>query len=280
MSNFQHPRPTNKQMLCQISIHWVSRLAACRDSLLGCRLAPRRCLAGLVLLLLAGQGYAESVSAQDKLLQQVTQWVKLTQQLNEKQFSFAPLDARLQVQGCDRPLALDLPFTSRETVRVRCQSDPVWQLYMRVIFDTSAPALATTKPSEGGAAPARKVVVAARLLRRGTVLTPDLLQEVDHSGKGLDAQVVSSIKDVENSEMVRDVMAGTPLHSHDVRRALLVKQGQSVLLTVTQGSGFAITARVEALQDGKMGEQVRLKNLESGRFLSGVVTGPNAVRGF
>ena len=36
---------------------------------------------------------------------------------------------------------------------------------------------------------------------------------------------------------------------------------------------------VEALQDGRMGEQVRLKNTESGRQISGVVVGPNLVRG-
>jgi flagella basal body P-ring formation protein FlgA len=100
-----------------------------------------------------------------------------------------------------------------------------------------------------------------------------------HSGQGLDSQVVTSIKDLENGEMVRDVPAGTPLRSHDVRRAVLVKQGQMILLSVGVPGGFAITARVEALQDGKMGEQVRLKNADSGRLLTGVVTGPNAARG-
>jgi len=37
--------------------------------------------------------------------------------------------------------------------------------------------------------------------------------------------------------------------------------------------------RAEALQDGRMGEQVKLKNPESGRQISGVVVGPNLVRG-
>jgi flagella basal body P-ring formation protein FlgA len=59
----------------------------------------------------------------------------------------------------------------------------------------------------------------------------------------------------------------------------LVKQGQSVTMTVGEKSGFLITVRVEALQDGRMGEQVRLKNTESGRQISGVVTGPNTVKG-
>ena len=87
------------------------------------------------------------------------------------------------------------------------------------------------------------------------------------------------MKDIDNAELIRDIQPGVPLRSYDVRRAVLVKQGQSVLLTVGQGSGFSITARVEALQDGKMGEQIRLKNPDSGRLLSGVVTGPNAARG-
>jgi flagella basal body P-ring formation protein FlgA len=68
------------------------------------------------------------------------------------------------------------------------------------------------------------------------------------------------------------------LRSHDVKRALLVKQGQSVLLTIFLGNGLSVTARVDALQDGRMGEQVRLKNPDSGRLVSGIVTGPNAAR--
>jgi len=133
--------------------------------------------------------------------------------------------------------------------------------------------------TEAAQAPIRRVVVATQLLRRGTALTADMLQEVDSASAGLDAQAVSSVKDVENGEMVRDVMAGVPLRSHDVRRGTVVKQGQSVLLTVGPGGGFAITARVESLQDGKIGDQVRLKNPESGKVLFGVVSGPNAVRG-
>jgi flagella basal body P-ring formation protein FlgA len=48
---------------------------------------------------------------------------------------------------------------------------------------------------------------------------------------------------------------------------------------VSAAGGFAITARVESLQDGKIGDQVRLKNLDSGRLITGIVTGPNAARG-
>ncbi|MFM8590881.1 MAG: flagella basal body P-ring formation protein FlgA [Limnohabitans sp.] len=51
-----------------------------------------------------------------------------------------------------------------------------------------------------------------------------------------------------------------------------------VLLTVGQG-GFMISARLEAMQDGRMGEQIQLRNRESGRIMTGVVKGPNQALG-
>lgn len=258
------------QMLCQTFKEQVAIKQRHRNY---CRV-----LVSLLLWVLGSNVSAESLTPQEKMTRQAALWVKQSLQLSENQFSFAPLDARLRVLDCDRPLTMDLPFASKETVRVRCQTDRPWQLYLRVIL-TEGAAPAEPKTLEVKEASLRRVVVGTQLLRRGTVLTPALLSETDYSSQGLDSQAVSSIKDLENGEMVRDVAAGTPLRSHDVRRAILVKQGQSVLLTVTQGNGFSITARVDALQDGKMGDQIRLKNPESGRILSAVVTGPNTAKG-
>lgn len=250
-------------------------------------------------------GQAEAPQAgQSKLLNEVSQWAQKTHQLEADQFSFAPLDARVQVQTCDRPLVMDLPFATRETVRVRCLGSPYWQLYMRLVLKSgvtlagtpagappavappvlppAAPAsVAAAAPKAAASAPpvVRKVVLAKQLLRAGTPVNPEMFEEQEVPAQGVDLQAVTSVKDLANGEMVRDVQAGVPLRSHDVRRAILVKQGQVVILTVGQNSGFAISARVEALQDGKMGEQIRLKNPESGRILSGVVTGPNTARG-
>ena len=239
-----------------------------------------RCsLASLLWCATVTSGFAQNLTPQENLSLQVTQWVTQNLQLSEKQFSIAPLDSRLRVQGCDRALTMDLPFASRETVRVRCASEAPWQMYLRLVLATPAQSIAATPAaSNGSTASGRKVVVGTQLLRRGTMVIADQLQEIEHSGIGLDPQAVASVRDLENGEMVRDIPAGTPLRSHDVKRAVLVKQGQSVLLTVALGNGLTITARVDALQDGKMGEQVKLKNSESGRLVTGIVSGPNAAR--
>ena len=249
------------------------------------------------------QTTAEAPLSQDNLFKEVGNWMQQTQQLSAGQFDFVPLDSRVKVQPCDRPLVMDLPFATKETVRVRCLGTSSWQLYLRANIKTpvakpsppAAPAAAAAAPAAAAPAAAavatppkiassaatarRKVVVGTQFLRAGTVLSAAMLEETEQAATGLDNSLFGSLKDLENAEVVRDIPAGTALRSSDVRRALMVKQGQLVMLTISKGSSFAIVARVEALQDGRLGDQIRLKNPESGRLLSGVVTGPSAARG-
>ncbi len=63
-----------------------------------------------------------------------------------------------------------------------------------------------------------------------------------------------------------------------MRQALLVRRGQAVDLTVVTSSGLELSLRAEALADGRMGETVSLRNPESGRVLTGIVTGRNTAR--
>jgi flagella basal body P-ring formation protein FlgA len=95
---------------------------------------------------------------------------------------------------------------------------------------------------------------------------------------GMEAQIISDANLLKNMELVRDLTPNTPLRSYDVKAAVLVKRGHEVQVTAGEGRGFLITMRAEAMQDGSLGEQIRLKNVESGRSLSGVITGPNAAK--
>ena len=284
------------QMLC----HKPPPLAALQRGWLALTRAAALCLA----LALGGaqasaQTAGEAPLSQDSLFKEVGNWMQQNQQLSAGQFDFVPLDSRVKVQPCDRPLVMDLPFSTKETVRVRCLGASSWQLYLRANIKApqSKPATAVAPPNNAASAPPasvtatppksvgipasprRKVVIGTQFLRAGTVLNASMLEETEQAAAGLDNSLFGGVKDLENAEVVRDIPAGTALRSSDVRRALMVKQGQLVMLTISQGSSFAIVARVEALQDGRLGDQIRLKNPESGRLLSGVVTGPNAAKG-
>ena len=230
----------------------------------------------LLALPLSGQAQVANSPA-DSMALQVRQWLSSTHGVAAKEVVIAPLDERLKVQACQKPLVVDHPFASKETVRVRCP-EPTWQLYLQVTLPNSGVAY---NPNAGKTtvSGAKTMVVAKRLLQRGLVVQADMLEEVQASPGNADTQLLTTLKDAEQAELTRDIAAGQPLRISDIRRAIMVKQGQVVMLTVGNNAEFQISVRMEAMQDGRMGEQVKLKNPESGKQVSGVVTGPNTAKG-
>lgn len=216
------------------------------------------------------------LQAQESLLQQAREWAAHMQNVPMEQLAVAPLDARVKVAPCEQTVRFDYPFQSRQSVRARCDA-PNWQLYLQVTTRGLAPTTPASVTTPGLVM--RTVWVSSQMLKRGTVLQPGMLQQVTQALPASDQQLVADPRDVQNMELLRDWPAQTPLRSYDVKPTQLVKRGQQVLVSVGEGRGFHITVRAEAQQDGLMGEQIRLKNMESGRLLSAVVSGPSSARG-
>jgi flagella basal body P-ring formation protein FlgA len=259
----------------------------------------RRCLASaLALLLPIGSWAAGTVNwpaaatPELALNQAVSQWLGAQQGIDPSGIRLGSLDPRLQIKPCTSGLQLDFPFVRQETVRVRCEA-PTWQLFMRVLnppasqartpppaptFQARPPAAPQVKPAaapDPKPAAVRKVVIATGLLHRGTRVGAEQVSLVEWSAPQLPANALDRIEDAVNAELIRDIPAGSVLRSHDIRPALMVKKGQLVMVTAGAKTGFNVLARLEALQDGRMGEQIKLKNRESGRQISAVVTGMN-----
>lgn len=232
----------------------------------------------LTRALAAPEGAAPSASAAQALQHAVRQWVAQQQAVALDRVTMAALDPRLKVRACSQALQMDTPFSSPETVRVRC-GQPGWQLFVQVsVAGGAAPpaplaATVRTPPLEQ-----RRVLLAAVPLARGTALDESHVSVVEMDAARLPANALEQPFEIRNTEAVRDIRAGTPLKRFDIRPVIMVRKGQTVLLSVGSGA-YQVAARVEAMQDGRLGEQIRLKNPESGRTLSGVVIGPNQLRG-
>ena len=224
---------------------------------------------------------AQAPAPAEAMAEQVKQWVSKNHNVNSKEVTIAPLDERLKVQACSKPLNVDHPFQSKETVRVRC-AEPTWQLYLQVKLPNGGFVAANNSngaPTQNAGVGPKTMVVARRLIQRGAILQADMLEEVQASPGNVDTQLLSTLKDAQNAELTRDIAAGQVLRISDIRRAVMVKQGQSVMFSVGNGKEFQISIRMEAMQDGRLGEQVKLKNPESGRQVSGVVSGLNSAKG-
>jgi flagellar basal body P-ring formation protein FlgA len=215
-----------------------------------------------------------SDSAFEVLQKQAQQWAATHPAFQGKPVHVVPVDPRITVQSCQQNLQFEHPFPNQPAVRVRC-AQPAWQLFVNLNAGQ-----ATAQPNRGAApAPAlHQVLVSKELLKRGTVITPEMFSTAEMPVAGMENQIISDAKLIKSMQLVRDLTPNTPLRSYDVKTAVLVKRGQEVQITAGEGQGFSITMRAEALQDGGLGEQIRLKNVESGRSLFGVITGPNAAK--
>ena len=230
------------------------------------------------LLSQAQLGFAANSAPADPAFEvmqkQALEWAATHPSFQGKPVHVVPVDARITVQHCQQNLQFDHPFPNQPAVRVRC-AQPIWQLFINLNAGQA------TAPVNRGNAPApvlSKVLVSKELLKRGTVITPEMFSDAEMPAAGMENQIISDIKLVKNMQLVRDLTPNTPLRSYDVKAAVLVKRGQEVQVTAGEGQGFSITMRAEALQDGGLGEQIRLKNVESGRSLYGVITGPNTAK--
>ncbi len=210
----------------------------------------------------------------EALQQQAQQWAASHPAFQGKTVQVVPVDPRITVQNCQQNLQFEQPFPNQPSIRVRC-TQPVWQLFVNL--NTGQ---ALTVPNRTGApAPVlHKVLVSKELLKRGTVISPEMFSYAEMPAAGMESQIISDAKLIKNMQLVRDLTPNTPLRSYDIKTAVLVKRGQEVLVTAGEGHGFSVTMRAEALQDGGLGDQIRLKNVESGRSLSGVISGPNAAK--
>lgn len=211
----------------------------------------------------------------EDLQQKLKEWISQSQRVPVESVGVTPMDARLKFDACQQPIQFDHPFSNRQTVRARCER-PNWQHFLQVSLKTGQPT--APAPAQTGLV-TRSVWITPQLLKRGTVLQASMFQKTELALPASENQVVVDLKDVVNTELLRDLPANTPLRSYDLKATMMVRRGQQVLVSVGEGKGFSITVRAEAQQDGLLGDQIRLKNTESGRSLSAVVTGFNAAKG-
>lgn len=249
------------------------------------RLAIR--LAALLLI----SPLALAASPQETLVAEVTKWVASQNQIPVDQVIVAPLDTRVAVQPCASQYSFDYPFVNRESVRARCLK-PSWQLYVKVGFAQSQQTPTTTAKPSNQTAPvttqtppppagpeSRMVLVAASNLTVGQLLQPEMFKLEKIDADKINRSYLFEATGLEGQELVRPLRAGEPVRNMDMRQAIMVKRGELVQLTVGKAGEFQISVRLEAMQDGRLGEQIKLRNTESGRILGGVVTGKGFVKG-
>lgn len=159
---------------------------------------------------------------------------------------------------------------SWSTAEVVCDA-PVWSRAVRT--GAMAPAVQATAPAPEDEGP--MVVTLARSVPRGAMLTAEDLTLASAGARGPDG-IFTNPADVIGRRTKAAIGEGRPVLLRQLEPVWLIAKGNPVVLVATAG-GLAVSAPAEALEDGGMGDVIRVLNLSSQREIKAVVTGKNSV---
>ncbi|MGN1281181.1 MAG: flagellar basal body P-ring formation chaperone FlgA [Succinivibrio sp.] len=120
----------------------------------------------------------------------------------------------------------------------------------------------------------RASTVAAENIPKGTTITANLLEDTFVSDNSNSAQVITDRKMLIGSKARRDIKAGEQIRMADF---CLVAKGD-VVTVIAQNSNLEIRTTGLALEEGKINDQISVKNTKSGKTIQAVVVAPNTVR--
>lgn len=172
-----------------------------------------------------------------------------------------PPDERLRLPACPAPVA-ETPEGQRlwgwTQVRVRCPGEGGWSVSVRTRVQVMAPAVVTRRAVQAGQA------LEASDIQRGEVDLTGLQRPALRD----EAQVIGKIARV-------GLAAGQAVGPEHLRMPVVVRRGTALEVTATIGQ-VSVTSAGTALQDGTLGEVIRVK-MPGGRTVQGVVTGEGRV---
>ncbi|WP_051848973.1 flagellar basal body P-ring formation chaperone FlgA [Thiomonas sp. FB-Cd] len=234
--------------------------------------APLAVVRGVVIFCLVMLGLATTVIAAPRATQTGAQeWERATtirqtvedfvrgrlpQQAQQPRIAIQGPAAGLHFPRCTQLHAQDFgsanPFGA-QTVEVRCEAPQVWSLYLPV--QVSWP---------------QGAVIADRALGAGHVLTIGDLSVVQRDLSKLPAGAVTKPEQAIGRVLQYSVAAGQSITQDMLTGRQIVHYGQSVSL-VAIGPGVRLVALGMALENGREGQTIMARNVQSGKVVTGVL---------
>ncbi len=120
------------------------------------------------------------------------------------------------------------------------------------------------------------VPVARRDMKAGQIVTRDDIAANRIAQDGRRRIDPANIDDLIGKEIKRTVRAGQTITANDVQTQVMVAKGKVVTLNFSKGN-IMLSAKGKALENGGLGDSVRVMNLQSKSVVQGTVTGPETV---
>ena len=193
----------------------------------------------------------------------VEDYLASTQTPGRYEIQVSQLDPRLRMPLCYKELTATLESPAqpigRVTVKVRCEGASPWTVFVPAQVKLF-----------------RDVVVVARPLKRMGIIGFDdvILRERDISL--INQGYLTSVDQAIGQKLTRPVVTDQVITLVHLEQAEVIRKGDQVVISASSG-GLNVRMPGEALSNGGMSEQIRVKNLNSNRVIRARVTAPGQV---
>lgn len=187
---------------------------------------------------------------------------ELSKQPGRYETRLSNLDPRLRLAACQSPLAVevhgDKALRGRVSLKVSC-FDQDWFIYLSADIALYL-----------------QVAVARTDLPRRASLSSSMLKMAEVDVSKVRGDYYTQTAALQGLQLRNRVRAGEVITSNNLLVTDAVNRGEQIAIVATNGT-LSVRMSGEALDSGKLGDQVRVKNLQSGRVIRALVVGRGKV---
>jgi flagella basal body P-ring formation protein FlgA len=121
------------------------------------------------------------------------------------------------------------------------------------------------------------VVMTRRAFRKGYAFQKEDLYMTLMDTSRIPKDAIKSIDKVEGTTLTRSVPANMPVAADMTGESAMIKRGTKVTI-VAEAEGFSISARGELKENGYVGNDVKVLNVDSKRIITGRLSSENTVK--
>ncbi len=173
------------------------------------------------------------------------------------------LDPRMRLPLCDKELTATLESPAqpmgRVTVRLRCDGISPWTVFVPAQVKLFREVVTTTRP-----------------LKRAAIIGPDDVALRERDISQINQGYMTSVDIAVGQKLVRPMVTDQVMTLVHMEQAEVVRKGDQVIINARSGT-LNVRMPGEALSNGGMSEQIRVKNLNSKRVIKARVTAPGQV---
>ncbi len=189
----------------------------------------------------------------------------------------AQLNLKEKHNPCPVPITVAPLFKNWKTIKVTCPANTQWRLLVRVELDDEkiAPArntaISSSPEKTGRAAGTPRALALKRSMAKGEVILEDDVLMVPISARQ-GYGVFLDAGDVIGRRVRTPISAHAPIKSRQLEPKYLVEEKKPVIIAINTG-GIYVEMSGISLQNGQLGEAVKVENISSGKTITGKVTG-------